>query len=135
MDADTSSIKYRFKDRKSQFYNTKKKNAKNYKLSDRDIEYVKFLYNKLNNIQNKNSYEKTDKSIPENNFYINNYDDDFFIKENDRKNESTNIMHDCIDLIESQIDELYQKQEELYSLIHTQQQQIEKLTADIKNNN
>ena len=36
-------------------------------------------------------------------------------------------MHDCIDLLESQIDELYQKQEELYSLIHTQQQQIEEL--------
>ena len=100
------TIIYKFKDKK--FMNTKKKQNNSYKLNYSDMEYIKFIYNKLN-------------------------------EENDNDNDNINntkisILNDCMELLESQINELYTKQEEMYSLIHTQQQQIENLTTKLSKN-
>ena len=97
------TINYKFKDKK--FNNTKKKQNNSYKINYTDMEYIKFIYNKLH-------------------------------EENDNDNDNINntkisILNDCMELFESQINELYTKQEEMYSLIHTQQQQIEKVTGEL----
>tara|TARA_B110001450_G_scaffold209713_1_gene200708 strand:+ start:351 stop:689 length:339 start_codon:yes stop_codon:yes gene_type:complete len=107
------TINYKFKDKK--FSNTKKKQNNSYKLNYTDMEYIKFIYNKL--------HENTDN---DNNDNLNNI--------NNINNTKISILNDCMELFESQINELYTKQEELYSLIHTQQQQIEKITAKLSEN-
>ena len=99
------TINYKFKDKN--FNNTKKKQNNSYKLNYTDMEYIKFIYNKL--------YEENDNDNDNDNI----------------NNTKINILNDCMELFDSQINELYTKQEEMYSLIHTQQQQIEKLTTTL----
>jgi len=131
----SQSIKYKFK--KLSPMNVKKlnKNLDNYfiKINDSWFNLVD-IYGNINDI---NPVTKLPFSTLEKKKIVKSYKElvevEPFFTENTNANEIQNekLLNDYIDLFESQINELYSKQEEIYALTQTHQHELEKINIKL----
>ncbi len=130
---ESKSIKYKFK--KLSPMNVKKlnKNLDNYfiKINDSWFNLVD-IYGSINDVNPNTNVEFT---VGEKKKIIKSYKELIEVEPSysDNSNEIQNekLLTDYIDLFESQINELYSKQEEIYSLTQTHQHEIEQINKKL----
>ena len=134
---ESNSIKYKFK--KLSPMNVKKinKNMDNYfiKINDSWFNLVD-IYASINDVNPNTNMEFT---VMEKKKIIKSYKElievepSFASTDNSNANETQNekLLTDYIDLFESQINELYSKQEEIYALTQIHQHEIEKININL----